>query len=153
MVHSHYAGCLGPKPRLCQHWVMRLLLRIAINALALWVAGWILPGITVGEAGTPATGNTTLDIVLAYLFIGLIFGVVNALVRPIVRLLALPLTILTLGLFTIIINAAMLMLTAWLTSFTPVHFEVDSFFWTAILASLIISIVSMVAGSLTGARR
>ena len=132
---------------------MRLLLRILINGLALWVAGWLLPGITVGESGTSATGNSTLDVVLAYLFIGLIFGVVNALVRPIVRLLALPLTILTLGLFTIIINAAMLMLTAWLTSFTPVHFEVDSFFWTAILASIIISIVSMAAGSLTGARR
>ncbi|UPO76478.1 phage holin family protein [Arthrobacter sp. Helios] len=132
---------------------MRLLLRIIINALALWAASWILPGITLGEEGASATGNSTLDLVLAYLFIGLIFGVVNAFVRPIVRLLALPLTILTLGLFTIIINAAMLMLTAWLTSFTPVHFEVDSFFWTAILGSIIISVISMVAGSLTGARR
>ncbi|MEB7502874.1 phage holin family protein [Arthrobacter koreensis] len=132
---------------------MRLVLTILINALALWVAAWALPGIVVGEAGTPATGNATLDIVLAYLFIGLVFGVVNALVRPIVRLLALPLTILTLGLFTVIINAAMLMLTAWLTSFTPVHFEIDSFFWTAIFASIIISLVSLVAGSLAGTRR
>ncbi|MCC3281891.1 MULTISPECIES: phage holin family protein [Arthrobacter] len=131
---------------------MRLLLQILVNGLALWVAGWILPGITVSESGT-MTGNETLDVVLAYLFIGLVFGVVNALVRPIVRLLALPLTILTLGLFSIIINAGMLMLTSWLTSFTPVHFAVDSFFWTAILASIIISIVSMVAGSLTGSRR
>ncbi len=132
---------------------MRLVLTILINALALWVAAWALPGIVVGESGTPATGNATLDIVLAYLFIGLVFGVVNALVRPIVRLLALPLTILTLGLFTVIINAAMLMLTAWLTSFTPVHFEIDSFFWTAIFASIIISLVSLVAGSLAGTRR
>ncbi|MBD8042527.1 phage holin family protein [Arthrobacter sp. Sa2BUA2] len=132
---------------------MRLLLRIIINALALWVASWILPGITLGEDGTSATGNPTLDVVLAYLFVGLIFGVVNAFVRPIVRLLALPLTILTLGLFTIIINAGMLMLTAWLSSFTPVRFEVDSFFWTAILGSIIISLISMVAGSLTGARK
>lgn len=132
---------------------MRLLLRIIINALALWVAGLALPGITVGESGTSATGNPTLDVVLAYLFIGLVFGVVNALVRPIVKLLALPLTILTLGLFTVIINAAMLMLTAWLTSFTPVHFEIDSFFWTAIAASIIISVVSLLAGSLAGTRR
>ncbi|MFF2675961.1 phage holin family protein [Arthrobacter koreensis] len=132
---------------------MRLVLRVLINALALWVAAWALPGIVAGEAGAPATGNTTFDIVLAYLFIGLVFGVVNALVRPIVRLLALPLTILTLGLFTVIINAAMLMLTAWLTSFTPVHFEIDSFFWTAIFASIIISLVSLVAGSLAGTRR
>jgi len=53
----------------------------------------------------------------------------------------------------VIINAAMLMLTAWLTSFTPVHFEIDSFFWTAIFASIIISLVSLVAGSLAGTRR
>lgn len=90
---------------------------------------------------------------LAYLFIGLIFGVVNALIRPVVKLLALPLTILTLGLFTIIINAGMLMLTSWLSSFTAIDFGVDSFFWTAILASIIISLVSLVAGSLTGTRR
>jgi putative membrane protein len=132
---------------------MRLLLRIVINALALWVASWLLPGITLGEAGTPATGNPTVDLVLAYLFIGLIFGVVNALVGPIVKLLALPLTILTLGLFTIVINAGLLMLTAWLSSFTPVHFAIDSFFWTAILGSIVISIISLVAGSLTGVRR
>ena len=91
--------------------------------------------------------------VLAYLFIGLIFGVVNALVRPIVSLLSLPITILTLGLFTIVINAAMLYLTSWLSSYTPVHFTIDSFFWTAVLAAIIITVVSLVAGRITGVRR
>ena len=95
----------------------------------------------------------TVGIVLAYLFIGLIFGVVNAFVRPLVKVLSLPVTILTLGLFTIIINAAMLYLTAWLSSFTPVHLTIDSFFWTAVLAAIIISIISMVAGLIPGARR
>lgn len=94
----------------------------------------------------------TVGIVLAYLFIGLIFGVVNAVVRPLVKLLSLPVTILTLGLFTIVINAAMLYLTAWLSSFTPVHLTIDSFFWTAILASIIISVVSLVAGLIPGTR-
>jgi putative membrane protein len=92
-------------------------------------------------------------VVLAYLFIGLIFGLVNALVRPIVSLLSLPITILTLGLFTIIINAAMLYLTSWLSSYTPVHFTIDSFFWTAVLAAIIITVVSLVAGRITGVRR
>ncbi|MNI88447.1 Membrane protein of unknown function [compost metagenome] len=78
---------------------------------------------------------------------------VNAFVRPLVRLLSLPVTILTLGLFTIVINAAMLYLTAWLSTFTPVHLTIDSFFWTAILASVIISIISMVAGLIPGARK
>lgn len=132
---------------------MRFLIRILINALAVWVAGLLLPGIAVTETGGAVTGDPTIDLVLAYLFIGLLFGLVNALIRPVVKLLSLPLTILTLGLFTIIINAAMLMLTSWLSSYTPVELVVDSFFWTGILASIIISLVSLVAGSLTGARR
>lgn len=142
-----------PELPVCQHGAMRFLIQIIINALALYVAAWLVPGITVIETGGPFSGNPTVDLVLAFLFIGLLFGIVNALIRPIVKLLALPLTILTLGLFTIIINAAMLMLTSWLSSYTPVDFAVDSFFWTAILASIIISLVSLVAGSLTGTRR
>lgn len=90
--------------------------------------------------------------IASYLFVGLIFGIVNALVKPVVSLLSLPLTILTLGLFTIVINAGMLMLTSWLTSFTPIGFVVDDFFWTAILGAIIISLVSLVAGTITGAR-
>ncbi|MHA7140254.1 MULTISPECIES: phage holin family protein [unclassified Arthrobacter] len=130
--------------------MLKFIVRILINALALFVAAWLLPGIEVG--GAASSGDTT-GVVLSYLFVGLVFGIVNALVRPIVALLSLPLTILTLGLFTVIINAGMLMLTAWLTSFTPILFSVDDFFWTAVLGSLIISVVSMVAGSLTGTRR
>lgn len=132
---------------------MRFLIQIIINALALYVAAWLVPGITVTETGGAVTGNPDVDLVLAFLFIGLLFGIVNALIRPIVKLLTLPLTILTLGLFTIIVNAGMLMLTSWLSSYTSVDFSVESFFWTAILASIIISLVSMVAGSLTGTRR
>lgn len=134
--------------------MLKFLIRILINAVAVWIASWILPGITVGsEAAAEASGNQTAGVVLSYLFVGLVFGVVNALVRPIVSLLSLPLTILTLGLFTVVINAAMLMTTSWLTSYTPIRFGVDDFFWTAILGSIIISIVSLVAGSLTGTRR
>lgn len=132
---------------------MRFLVQILINALAVWVAGLLLPGIAITETAGDVTGDPTFDLVLAYLFIGVVFGLVNALIRPVVKFLSLPLTILTLGLFTIIINAAMLMLTSWLSSFTPVELVVDSFFWTGILASIIISLVSLVAGSLTGTRK
>ena len=59
-----------------------------------------------------------------------------------------PITILTLGLFTIVINAAMLYLTSWISGYTPVHFTIDSFFWTAVLAAIIISVISVVAGRL-----
>ncbi|KNH23028.1 membrane protein [Arthrobacter sp. ZBG10] len=137
------------------------LLRVIVNAAAIWVAGWVLPGLEISSgaasdvvAKTGVTENTdTIGIVLAYLFIGAIFGVVNAFVRPLVRVLALPITILTLGLFTVVINAGMLFLTAWISSYTPVHFTIDSFFWTAVLAAIIISLVSLVAGILPGLNR
>lgn len=134
----------------------RFIVQVAINAFALWVASWILPGLNiapssiVGEGvGGPDGTAETLNTILAYLFIGLIFGIVNALVKPLVKLLSLPVTILTLGLFTIVINAAMLWLTAWASSYTPIQFTIDDFFWTAILAALIISVVSMVTGNLS----
>ena len=131
----------------------KFVVRVIINALALWVASWILPGMDIhGSAAADAVGNEMVGTVLGYLFIGLVFGLVNAIVRPVVSFLSIPVTILTLGLFTIVINALMLVLTAWLSSFTPVEFVVDSFFWTAILGSLIISVVSLVAGTLTRSR-
>ena len=136
------------------------IMRVLINGLALWIASWILPGLDIStSAATEAVAQTGVSqgtdaagLILAYLFVGLIFGVVNAFVRPIVSFLSLPITILTLGLFTIVINAAMLYLTSWISSYTPVHFTIDSFFWTALLAAIIITIVSLVADRIPGAR-
>jgi putative membrane protein len=137
------------------------IIRILINGLALWIASWILPGLDIStSAATEAVAKTgvtqgtdTVGIVAAYLFVGVIFGVVNAFVRPLVSFLSLPITILTLGLFTIVINAAMLYLTSWISSYTPVHFTIDSFFWTAVFAAIIITVISLVAGRIPGARR
>lgn len=127
---------------------MSFLLRVLVNALAIWVAAWILPG--MGIAADPsvvsAVGGETAASVLAYLFVGLVFGVVNAVVRPVLTVLSLPITCLTLGLFAIVVNAAMLWLTSWLSSFTPLRLEIDSFLWTAVLATLIIGVVSLVMG-------
>ncbi|MDQ0680934.1 putative membrane protein [Arthrobacter pascens] len=137
------------------------IVRILINGLALWIASWILPGLDIStSAATEAVAKTgvtqgtdTVGIIAAYLFVGVIFGVVNAFVRPLVSFLSLPITILTLGLFTIVINAAMLYLTSWISSYTPVHFTIDSFFWTAVFAAIIITVISLVAGRIPGARR
>ncbi|GAA1762049.1 phage holin family protein [Kocuria aegyptia] len=127
---------------------MSFLLRVLVNALAIWVAAWILPG--MGIAADPsvvsAVGGETAASVLAYLFTGLLFGVVNAVVRPVLTILSLPITCLTLGLFAVVVNAAMLWLTSWLSSFTPLRLEIDSFLWTAVLATLIIGAVSLVMG-------
>lgn len=133
----------------------KFIVRVLINALALWIASWVLPGLNVASSATSGLvrGNSAAGTALAFVFVGLIFGVVNALVKPIVKLLSLPVTFLTLGLFTIVINAAMLWLTSWLSSYTPVSFTIDSFFFTAILAAILISIISMIANAITGVGR
>ncbi len=135
--------------------------RVLINGLALWIASWILPGLEISTSATTnavaqtgvSQGTDVAGTALAYVFIGLIFGLVNAFIRPLVSFLSLPITILTLGLFTIVISAAMLYLTSWISSFTPVHFTIDSFFWTAVFAAIIITVISLVAVRITGVRR
>ncbi|MEU9732546.1 phage holin family protein [Streptomyces sp. NPDC048002] len=104
------------------------------NAGALAVAVWLLDKITL-------TGDSTGKKVGTLLLVALIFGLVNVLVKPVVQLLSLPLLILTLGLFTLIVNALMLLLTSWLADTLDLSFHVDGF-WTAVLGGLIISIVS-----------
>ncbi|MDQ6739634.1 MAG: phage holin family protein [Actinomycetota bacterium] len=133
----------------------RFIVRVLINALALWIASALLPGLQISSSGADGLipGNSTAGTVLAFVAIGLIFGVVNALVKPIVKLLSLPITFITLGLFTVIINAAMLWLTSWLSHYTPVRFTIDTFLWTAVLAAIVISVVSMIAIALTGINR
>ncbi|MFE9020216.1 phage holin family protein [Streptomyces sp. NPDC007808] len=104
------------------------------NAGALAVAVWLLDKITL-------TGDSTGKKVGTLILVALIFGVVNFLVKPIVKLFSLPLLILTLGLFTLVVNALMLLLTSWLADKFDLSFHVDGF-WTAVLGGLIISIVS-----------
>ncbi|MFJ4712869.1 phage holin family protein [Streptomyces sp. NPDC088785] len=104
------------------------------NAGALAVAVWVLDKITLTGASTPKKVGTLI-------VVALIFGLVNFIVKPIVKLLTLPLFILTLGLITLIVNALMLLLTSWLAGKLDVAFHVDGL-WTAILGGLIISIVS-----------
>lgn len=128
-----------------QDYSMSYLLRTLATAASFWVALWILPGMELtADTGTPGTGES----IIALLLISVVFGLVNGVVRPIVNFLSLPITCLTLGLFTLVINAAMLSLTVWLTSFLPVYVEIDSFFWTTILAALIIAIVSTIVNRL-----
>lgn len=119
---------------------MKLLLDIVGNGIALWVASALISGIEFGGEGW----NRVLTIAL----VAAIFGVVNAIVRPVAQLLSLPLIVLTLGLFLVIVNALMLMLTAWLTGVLGLDFTVADFWWDAVLGSIIISIVSMAVGAL-----
>src|SRR5699024_4701845 len=89
---------------------------------------------------------------IPYLVIGLIFGLANAFIKPILSFVSAPITCLTLGLFSIVINALMLALTSWLSGFTPFQFTIDSFFFSAIFAAIIVSIVSALLGWLAPER-
>ncbi|MFF9346569.1 phage holin family protein [Streptomyces sp. NPDC014734] len=104
------------------------------NAGALAVAIWLLQDITL-EGGS--TGRKALTLIL----VALLFGLVNFVVKPVVKLVTLPLFILTLGLITLVVNALMLLLTSWLAGLFDLSFHVKGF-WTAVLGGLIISIVS-----------
>ena len=115
---------------------MRFIVRILAGAVALAAAAWLIDGISLGP-------GTTGDRVLTLLVVALIFGLVNAIVRPIARLISLPLLILTLGLFTFVVNALMLMLTAWIGDQFDLAFEVDGF-WSALLGAVVISVVTFV---------
>jgi putative membrane protein len=109
---------------------MKLVLRVLINALALGAAAYLVPGIQAG-------GFVPL------LLTGLVFGVLNALVRPFLKLLSCPLIVLTLGLFTLVLNAVMLLLTEKVGQFFGIAFAVEDF-WSAFFGALIVSVVSVV---------
>ena len=95
---------------------------------------WLLDKITL-------TGDSTGKEIGTLLLVALVFGLVNFLVKPIVKVLTFPLFILTLGLITLVVNALMLLLTSWLADKLDLSFHVEGF-WTAVLGGLIISIVS-----------
>lgn len=116
---------------------MRFIVRVLISGVALWLAEILLSGMEI--VGADTTGGR-LGIIL---LVALVFGVVNAIVKPVVQVLSIPLYILTLGLFTLVVNALMLMLTAWITEQTDWGLRIDSF-GTAVIGALIVSIVSFV---------
>lgn len=115
------------------------LLRAATTGFALWIVTVFVSGIRfIG-------GDNTLQRVGIIFVVGVIFGLVNAFVKPVVQVLSIPLYILTLGLFHVVINAFMLWITASITEHTT-HWglQIDHFWWTAIWAAIVLSIVSWV---------
>ncbi|MEN9954971.1 MAG: hypothetical protein RLZZ41_635 [Actinomycetota bacterium] len=130
--------------------MIRFFVSTSINALALWVATLLIPAITL----TPYGGEGVWQRIGSFLLVGAIFGLVNAIVAPIIKVLAFPLYILTFGLISFVINGALLLFVAWLSSqigsdiftidgFTSEGLTVESMGW-AILGAVIISIASLI---------
>lgn len=110
----------------------KFLIRIIINGFALYAAVALVPGIV------PQNPNP-----ISYVWLAIIFGILNALLKPILKLLTCPFILLTLGLFTLLINTGMFYLTGWIGQQFSVGFTVAGF-WAALLGALVVSVVSMV---------
>ncbi len=110
---------------------MGFIARVIVNAVALGVAAWLLPGISYGSD------------VVNLLLVAALFGILNAVIRPILALLTCPLQMLTLGLFTLLLNAGMLLLLDWASDQLGLHFTVDGWL-TALIGGIIVSVVSIV---------
>ena len=129
---------------------MRLLTWLVSNAIALAVAAWLLDGIYFEG---PHHGHAELtDKVVPLVLVALILGVVSSFVKPILKILSIPLIILTLGLFLLVINALMLMLTSWLAGQFDLGFHVDGF-WTAVAGAIVITLVDWGVDRLIGPDR
>ena len=125
--------------------MVSFLLRAAVTGVALWVVTQLVPGIAfVG-------GDNDVQRIGIIFVVAVVFGVVNAIIKPIVQIMSIPLYVVTLGLFHVVVNALMLWLTAAITEHTT-HWGlyIDHFWWTAIWAGILLSIVSWVLSLLSG---
>ncbi|MEL0236842.1 MAG: phage holin family protein [Aquiluna sp.] len=133
--------------------MLRFVVSSIVNAVGLWVATLLVPQVNV----MPYGGDGLWETIGTFLVIGALFGIVNAVIAPVIKVLAFPLYILTFGLIAFVINGAMLLLVAWLSSllgaevfsiegFTTEGLTIDSLGW-AILAAIVMSIASFLTRS------
>lgn len=117
---------------------MRFLARLLLNAVALALATWLVPGISLA-----VDDQVRASVVIVV--VALVFGLVNAVVKPVFRFFTNPIVWLTLGLFLLVINTLMLWLTSWVSGLLELGWHVDGF-WSAFVGALIVSVVSVLLG-------
>jgi len=133
--------------------MLRFIVSTIVNAVGLWVATSLVPQVNI----TPYGGDGVWETIASFLLIGAMFGIVNAVIAPVIKVLAFPLYIITFGLIAFVINGAMLLLVAWLSGligseiltiegFTSEGLAIDSLGW-AILAAIVMSIASLLTRS------
>jgi len=129
----------------------RFLVRLVVNAVALWLTTLIVAGVRVvpftpvDGLAVPTAPAGTLETVLTYLIVALIFGIVNGVVGNLVRIVAFPLYLITLGLIALVVNALLLLLVAWISSLLGFGLVVDSFGW-GVLGALVLALISWLIG-------
>ncbi len=112
-------------------------IRVLVGGIALWVAALLLDGVELAE-----DQSSWPEKLVTIVLVALVFGLTNAIVRPIALLLSLPFIVLSLGLFIFVLNAFMLQVTEWISDGLGLSFTIDHFFWSAIWGALIITVVS-----------
>jgi putative membrane protein len=130
----------------------RFLVRLVINAVALWLTTLIL----AGSVTVKPYGPGEFALVVTYLLVALVFGIVNGVIGNLVRIVAFPLYILTLGLIALVVNALLLLLVAWLTGFSGFGLEISGFwagFWGAIVLAIISWLIGIIVRPLMGRSR
>ena len=121
---------------------MRFIVRVVVNAFAIWVVT-LIPALTV--TATPFAPGETLQLVLTLLLVAAIFALVNTIIGTIIKIVAFPIYILTLGLISLIVNGFLLWLTAWITSSWGWGLSVGEFWWGGV-AALLISVINWIFG-------
>lgn len=114
-----------------------ILAKVVVNAIAIWVAALVIGPVRLDGGGTART-------IGSYLVVGAIFGLVNTVIKPIVKFFAFPFIVLTLGLLSFVINALMLEIVDWASNSIGINFDSGPFFWSTLGAAVIITFVSMI---------
>jgi putative membrane protein len=116
---------------------MGILIRLAVTAVALWISTLVLEGISLGDVDTVKKVGTLLAVAA-------IFGLVNAVLRPIIKTIGCGVYVLTLGLVALVVNGLLFLLTSWIAGKLGLPFHVDEFWPTAVLGALLVSVISWV---------
>lgn len=123
---------------------MRFIIRVVVNAFAIWVVT-LIPALTVSVLPIPVGWTAPLPQILTLLIVAALFAIVNSIIGTVIKIVAFPIYILTLGLISIVVNGLLLWITAWLTHWWSWGLRVDAFWW-GVLAALVISIINWFFG-------
>ncbi|WP_417374400.1 phage holin family protein [Glutamicibacter protophormiae] len=130
---------------------MRFIIRVVINAFAIWVAT-LIPVLTVSVLPIHFGWEGPIAEILTLLIVAAIFAIVNTIIGTVIKIVAFPLYILTLGLISLLINGFLLWLTAWLTHWWQWGLRVDDFWW-GIVAALLITVINWILGIILRPKR
>lgn len=129
--------------------IWRFLIRTVATAAALWVVIQLIAGISITTPVEPLYANGEYDNVLVFLGVAAIIVVLNATVKPILKTIGLPLTIITLGLFALVINAGIFLLAEWISDLVGLGLDITDF-WSALWGAVVLALVNWVLGPITG---